>query len=283
MKYIIITPVKNEEKYIKFTLDSVIAQTILPAKWIIVDDGSSDSTVSIVENYTNKYSWIILLKLNTTNEERMGGSKVVRAFNKGYELILDHDFQMIVKLDGDLILPNDYFRKIIEVFNSDNKIGLAGGLIINKIGEKYIQEGKTDYHIRGAFKAYRIECFEDIGGFKPIWNWDGIDEMEAMYKGWKSKSIDLKVIHLRPTTSAYDLRQHAFKSGYEAYKIRMSFILMLLRTIYNSFKKPFFIGSYHFIRGYISARVLKADFVIDRGLGKFINRFHFQRLLKLLR
>lgn len=283
MKYVIITPVKNEEKFIKFTLDSVVNQTVLPSKWIIVDDGSSDDTTRIVEEYSNKYSWIELLKLNTNNEERMGGSKVVRAFNSGFELVKDEDWDFIVKLDGDLILPNNYFGKIIEVFKSDIKIGLTGGVILNKVGEKFVKEGHIDYHVRGAFKAYRKECFFSIGGLKEIWNWDGIDEMEAMYKGWKTKCIDLKVKHLRPTTSAYNLKEHAYKSGYEAYRIRMSPILMSLRCIYKLFNKPVLGYSIYFFNGYISAYLAKADFLINKELGRFINNFHYKRLLKLLK
>lgn len=110
------------------------------------------------------------MQLSNYNEQRSGGSKVVRAFNAGYELIKNEDWDVIVKLDADLILPDNYFEKILEIFQNEQKVGLAGGVIYNKIGDKIIQEGKIDYHIRGAFKSYRKECFLDIGGFKPIWN-----------------------------------------------------------------------------------------------------------------
>ncbi len=121
-KYIIITPVKNEEKYIRYTLDSVTTQTILPEEWIVVDDGSSDNTSLIVEEYISKFNWISLIRLNTKEEQRMGGNKVVRAFNAGYKFIKNKDWDFVVKLDGDLSLPDDYFEKIFSAFAGRRKI-----------------------------------------------------------------------------------------------------------------------------------------------------------------
>lgn len=107
--------------------------------------------------------------------------------------------------------------------------------------------------------------------------------MEAMYKGWKTKCVDLKVLHLRPTSAAYDFKEHAFKSGFEAYKNRMSFFLMFLRSIYKIFTKPYFLYSYYFIKGYITAYIEKPEFLIDEKLGRFINKFHYKRNLNLLK
>lgn len=283
MKFVIITPVKNEEKYIKFALESVVNQTILPERWIIVDDGSTDNTSGVVEKWTKTYDWIILHKLETQAEQRRGGSKVVNAFNTGFQLVKDEQWDFIVKLDGDLILPPNYFEEISNIFVKFPKVGLTGGIILNKIGDSFIQEGKMDYHIRGAFKSYRRECFFAIGGFKPIWNWDGIDEMEAMYKGWETRCIDIKVKHLRPTTAAYNKKEHAFKSGYEAYRLRMSLVLLVLRSIYKLKTKPYIIYSYNYLKGYINAFLNKSNFLIDRDLAKFINRFHYKRIVKLTR
>jgi len=280
--YIIITPAKNECDYIDKTIESVINQTILPKKWIIVDDSSTDNTAQIIESYTVKYPWIFLLKLAYNNEPRSGGSKVVNAFNQGYNLIKYDKYDFIVKLDSDLVLPSNYFEVIINAFINDSKIGLVGGIIMNKVGDKLIQEGSLNYHIRGAFKTYRKKCFEDIGGFKPIWNWDGLDEMEAMYKGWMTKTINLKVVHLRPTTSAYNLKFHALKSGYEAYRMRMSGFLLLGRVFVKIKEKPYFIYAVYYLHGYLTASFERADYLIDKKLANFINKFHAKRLLNKL-
>lgn len=110
MKYVIITPAHNEEKYIKYTLDSVTVQTIKPAQWIIVDDGSTDTTAEIVQNYVKKYPWIKLIKNNPIENARRGGTKVVQAFKFGYQALDEVDFDFIVKLDADLTLPPNYFE-----------------------------------------------------------------------------------------------------------------------------------------------------------------------------
>lgn len=283
MNYIIITPAKNEAEYIKYTLNSVVSQTLKPIKWVIVNDSSTDETAAIVKEYEAKFKWIQLVQISNFTEERSGGQKVVKAFYVGYELVKNMAYDFIVKLDADLSLPLDYFEEVGKMFLSDPKVGLCGGYTVIDVNGKLVMETPIDYHIRGAFKSIRKKCFEDIGGFKPIWNWDGIDEMEAMYKGWKTKSLDLKVKHLRPTTSAYNLKQHAFKSGYEAYRIRMSPILMIFRSFFNIFTKPYLLYSFYFFNGYVSAHLSKANFLINKDLGRFINNFHYKRILKFLK
>lgn len=283
MKYMVITPARNESKYIKQTIVSVTNQTILPDRWIIVDDGSTDDTVQIVNQYVKKFSWIQLHKLDTKDEKRQGGSKVVNAFNEGLKIIRGLEWDFIVKLDADLILPENYFEEILNVFNNDAKIGLAGGIIMNKKGDTYVQEGGINYHIRGAFKTYRRACFEEIQGFKPVWNWDGLDEMEALYKGWKTKCVDLKVKHLRPTTSAYDKSEHGRKSGYNAYQMRTSTSLILMRFIRNIFTKPYLLYGLYYLDGYRRAFISKPEYIIEKDLGKFINKFHIKRILKFLK
>jgi glycosyltransferase involved in cell wall biosynthesis len=278
MKYLIISPVKNEADFIEKTLLSVTRQTILPQKWIIVDDGSTDNTSIIIDEYLKKFNWIELLKNDTKNQERAGGAKVVRAFLKGYDKIknVEHDF--IVKLDGDLELPNNYFEEIINTFKSDSKIGICGGYILNKIGANLVKEIDIDYHVRGAFKSVRKNCYEEIGGFKEIWNWDGIDEMEAMFKGWKTKVIDLPVIHFRPTSAAYNPIKFNIKDGEDAYRLRSSFFLTIIRTIFRFARKPYLAVGISYFYGYIRSFIRRDKIIIDTELSKFINKFHLNRI-----
>ena len=134
MDYVIITPAKNEEKYIRYTLDSVVNQTLKPVEWIIVNDGSTDRTAEIVEEYVKKHVWIKLITIRK-NEKRAPGSKVVRAFYSGYTKI-KKDYDVISKLDADLTLPINYFRKVIDSFQDEKKVGLCGGYCkINKKGK----------------------------------------------------------------------------------------------------------------------------------------------------
>lgn len=141
----------------------------------------------------------------------LGGSKVVKAFYCGLRTINVMDFEYIVKLDGDLILPPNYFDKIINEFKNNPQLGILGGVIFNKLSNNEIKKEKTSsFHVRGALKMIRKKCWDEIGGLKRYWNWDGLDIMEAQFNGWETKSVDVPVVHLRPTSSAYNPLIHSF-------------------------------------------------------------------------
>lgn len=281
-KYIIITPVKNEEKYIRYTLDSVTTQTILPEEWIVVDDGSSDNTSLIVEEFIPKFNWISLIKLNTNEEQRMGGNKVVRAFNAGYKFIKNKDWDFIVKLDGDLTLPDDYFEKIFSAFAGDEKLGICGGMILNKYSDDQLILEKTDlYHVRGALKTIRRKCWDVIGGFKEVWAWDGLDIMEARFHGWDTKSVDVNVIHHRPTSSAYNPIKQSYRNGYESYKFGNDLLLTLIRSIVRMKRKPYLITGFAFMFGFFNSWLKREPIIVSKDLARFMRKFNYARLPKL--
>ncbi|MBC7643470.1 MAG: glycosyltransferase family 2 protein, partial [Flavobacterium sp.] len=203
MNYYIIIPAYNEEKFIALTLQSIVSQTILPKKVIVVNDNSTDTTAEIVQEFVNRHSFISLI--NKTSEAiHLPGSKVIQAFQKGLET-LDNDYDFIVKLDADLILPTNYFETIIKHFENDEKIGMVGGFAYIKKNGEWILENLTDKdHIRGAFKAYRKKCFQEIGGLKPAMGWDTVDELLSKFYGWKVKTDQSLIVkHLKPTGANY--------------------------------------------------------------------------------
>lgn len=281
MRFLVITPARNEADFIRNTIKSMVSQKLKPALWVIVNDGSTDDMAEIVESYTAQYSWIKLINKQTSQEKRTGGSKVVRAFYHGYSLFKNTEHDVVVKLDADLTLPEDYFQKVSEEFETNKKVGLCGGYCMIDKGGEMIREHSHNYHVRGALKAYRKECWEAIGGFKETWNWDGIDGMHAMYKGWKVKVLDLPVIHHRPTSAAYEPKNHAFKSGFEAYRTGNDLFLTLIRSIFRLKSKPFIIGSAYYIKGFLAAKRSNEQKIVDEGLARFIRRFTYKRLLKL--
>jgi glycosyltransferase involved in cell wall biosynthesis len=278
MRYLIISPVKNEADHIGYTIASILKQTVRPDKWIIVDDGSTDTTRAILHAAAEEHAFITIIEKQTQLEERSGGSKVVKAFKTGLETVNYEVYDFIVKLDGDLELPENYFETIIRTFESDPKIGICGGYILNKYGDAFIREKSNDYHVRGAFKSVRTACFRQIGGFRETWNWDGLDEMGALFLGWKTKVLELPVKHFRPTSQAYNPYRHAVKSGVEYYKMRTDLLLTLLRFAARLPKKPYIGGACCFLYGYFSAFFNRSPRTVEKDLGKFINRFHYKRI-----
>lgn len=278
MNYLVVSPVKNEALHIEHTLNSVMRQTVLPQKWVVVDDGSTDNTLDLLQRAAVMAPWIAVVQKRNQAEERSGGAKVVKAFYSGLATVDHSVYDFIVKLDGDLELPADYFEQVIAAFEADPAVGICGGYILNKYGDAFIREASNDYHVRGAFKSVRTKCFDQIGGFMETWNWDGLDEMSAMYHGWKTKVLEVPVKHFRPTSQAYNPYTHALKSGTEYYKMRADFFLTLVRFGIRLPKKPYIGGAFCFLYGYLKAFVNHAPKTVDRDLGRFINRFHYKRI-----
>lgn len=280
--FVIVTPIKNEAPYIKDNIISVVNQTIKPKEWVIIDDGSDDDSVEVIMNVIKPYPWIRLVKNNTLGERREGGAKVVNAFYVGYDSIINKNYEYIVKLDGDIVLPPDYFERMLFEFKNEETLGICGGVIVNKFSDnKLIRERSSHFHVRGALKMIKRKCWNDIGGFKRVWFWDSLDIMEARFKGWNTRSIEIDVIHNRPTTSAYDPIKHAYKSGYETYKMGADFKLTLLRVFVRLFRRPFITVGLSFLRGYREAIANKEEKIVSDSLAKFINKTQFGRLIFL--
>lgn len=281
MKFLIITPAKNEAEFIEKTICSMIAQTLRPILWVIVNDGSTDKTYDIVKRYADRYPWITVInKLNTT-EARSGGPKVVNAFNTGHKAFCDVQHDVIVKLDADLTLPVNYFGQVADCFLKNPEVGMCGGYCVVSKRGKLVREHSASYHLRGALKAYRQKCFQDIGGLQPIWAWDGIDGMMAMYHGWKIKILELPVIHHRPTSAAYDALVHSRKSGFEAFRTRSGFFLSVLRSLIRIKQQPFLLNMLYYMAGYFEAWWRNESRLVSTELGRFIRRFHYKRIFQL--
>jgi len=278
--YVVVTPAKNEEKHLRKTIESVVNQTVSPTKWVIVDDGSTDTTFKIIQEYAAKFNWIHPVHMDTMGQNRSGGSKVVKAFYSGLREVNVSDYEFIVKLDADIVLPENYFETMISEFISDNSLGICGGTIWNKDENGRLTKEKTNrFHVRGALKMIREQCWHEIGGFKETWNWDGLDIAEARFNNWNTKSINIPVIHLRPTSSAYNQIEHAYKSGYESYKMGADLILTVARTLVRYKSKPYFKIGNAFLKGYISSKKNKEPLIISRSTAKYLNYLHYKRFI----
>ena len=205
-QYLIISPCRNEQDFMRKTLDSVVSQSVLPAKWIIVDDGSTDDTPKILAEYAKKYSFIEIVTRNNRGHRSVGPG-VVDAFYEGYRTISIDDYEFICKLDLDLILPEQYFELMIKEMNERPRLGTFSGkaYYYTNNGTDLVSEGCGDESSIGATKFYRITCFKQIGGFVRQVMWDGIDSHRCRLLGWISQSRDdetTRFVHLRPMGSS---------------------------------------------------------------------------------
>jgi glycosyltransferase involved in cell wall biosynthesis len=229
MKYYIVISAHNEEAFIALTLQSLVEQTVLPTKIVVVNDNSTDKTAEIVTAFAKEHSFISLVN-KTSSAVHLPGSKVIQAFHKGFET-LDGYYDVIVKLDGDLILPNNYFETILTIFKNDTTVGMAGGFAYIEKNGNWLLENLTDKdHIRGAFKAYRKECFLQIGTLKPAMGWDTVDELLAHFYGWKVVTdSSLIVKHLKPTGANYN-KASRFKQGEAFYTLGYGFLITAIAS-----------------------------------------------------
>ena len=277
MNYYIVIPAHNEEKFIALTLESLVHQSILPKKVVIVNDNSTDNTAEIVVAFAEKHPWISLI--NKTSEAiHLPGSKVIQAFQKGLEA-LDDNYDFIVKADADLIFPKNYFETIISHFKADAKIGMAGGFAYIEKNGDWILENLTDKdHIRGAFKAYRKECFQQIGGLKPAMGWDTVDELLSKFYHWKViTDASLKVKHLKPTGANYN-KTARYKQGEAFYTLGYGFLITAIASAKLAMmkKKPSLFIDY--INGFWKAKSAKKPLLVNDEQAKFIRNYRLQKM-----
>lgn len=281
LKIYIVIPGHNEADFIGFTLESLVKQSLLPKKIVVVDDQSTDNTSTIVQSYAKKFPFISLVK-NTSAAAHLPGTKVIKAFNKGLES-LDSDYDIICKFDADLIFPENYLEKISEHFKADPTVGMAGGFnSIEKENEWKLENLTGKDHIRGALKAYRKECFLNIGKLKPAMGWDTVDELLAQYHGWKIKTDKfLLVKHLKPTGKNYN-KASKYTQGEAFYRLRYGFVITAIASAKLASKKgkPSLFKDYLF--GYLKARKEKRPFLVSEEEGRFIRNLRWKKIREKL-
>lgn len=281
MRYYIVIPAHNEAQFIGLTLESLVNQTVLPAKIVVVNDNSTDETEAIVKSFIEKHNFISLVN-NSSVAEHLPGSKVILAFNKGLET-LDENYDFIVKADADLIFPENYFETIIYHFQTDAKTGMAGGFCYIEKNGNWVLENLTDKdHIRGALKAYRKECFEQIGGLRTAMGWDTVDELLCRFYDWKIKTDEsLHVKHLKPTGANYN-KASRYKQGEAFYALGYGFWITAIASLKLALRKrkPFLFIDY--IKGFWKAKSNKKPLLVNEEQAKFIRNYRWQKMKEKL-
>lgn len=276
LKYSIVLPAHNEEKFIGNALSSITNQSLLPQEVIVVNDNSTDRTEEIILKFAEKHPFIKYIHSQNTSTEHLPGSKIVQAFYKGFEC-LENEWEIIVKLDADVVLPSDYFEKLILVFNSNPKIGVAGGLaMVEENGQWTYEKIGNKKQVRGPFKAYSKDCFEKIGGLKKSIGWDTADELLAMYYGFEIKVLpDLKVKLLKPTGTVYNTI-HGRKIGQSFYRLDYQFSISLIAALKASWNKKSFKLFIEISKGYWNSVFQSDDKIVSSSEGKFIRKFRWK-------
>lgn len=282
MNYYIIIPAHNEESFLGEVLESIGNQTLLPQKVVVVNDNSTDGTESVIDLYSKKNP--IFSKLNTTSSTlHMPGSKVVQAFNLGLSQLND-DYDFLVKLDADIILPRDYFEKIACIFKGNPKVGIAGGFAYEKnhSGEWKLNHPMNKHHVRGAFKAYSKNCFKAINGLKAAMGWDTVDELLAQYHEYEIYTDpNLKVKHLRPTGNAYNPKAKLLQ-GKAMYTLRYGLWITLIASIKMAWKQKKVSAFADNMYGYFLAKKNNRPFLVTDAEGQFIRKLRWQNIKKKL-
>lgn len=277
-RYVVITPVRDEEKYIEKTLECVLRQTVRPAEWVIVNDGSSDRTGAILDKYAAQHEWIRVIH-RTNRGFRKSGGGVIEAFYDGYNALQCKDWDFVVKLDGDLSFAPDYFEKCLEYFLIDPELGIGGGEIYHDIAGQLKLETNPIFHVRGATKIYRRACWEAIGELWMSVGWDTIDEVKANMLGWKTFSFkDLHLHHHRFTGSAEGLLQDRVKHGKVCYVSRYHPLFVLASCLRRIAQKPYLVGSAAILYGYIRSNLTRQLRIDDPSFVAYVRSQQLRRL-----
>jgi len=282
LHYVIITPAKNEEKFIEKTIISVINQTILPLMWVIVDDGSSDSTAEIVKSYAEKYNFIRLVQREKENSRNFGNK--VYAIRRGFDELKDLEYDYYCNLDADVSFEANYFEFFLNKFSQNPKLGICGGKVYDLINNKFISQSYENHSVAGPVQFFRKECYESFGGYQAFKKGfiDGHAEISARMNGWETRTFpEMMVKHYRPAGTAKGSRlKIKFIGGKFEYQFGYSYIYHLIRSINSFKKKPIVLGGLSSMLGYLSCIIKNEERLVDSNFIKFVQKEQSERLKK---
>jgi poly-beta-1,6-N-acetyl-D-glucosamine synthase len=284
-RYALITPCRDEAKYARRTLESVLNQTAPPALWVIVDDGSKDQTPAILGEYAARIPWIKLVRLPDRGDRKLGGG-VIDAFYAGYDTINPAEFDYVCKFDLDLDLPPQYFQRLMDRMETDPRIGTASGkpFFVEPRTGRAVNEICGDENSVGMIKFYRTECFTQIGGFVRELMWDGIDCHRCRLLGWIAVSYhdsELRFEHLRPMgTSHKSWWTGRVRHGFGQYFMGTIPAYMIASAVFRLFHPPMVVGSVAMLWGYLRSMLQRRPRYGDAEFRRFLRAYQWNCLLK---
>jgi glycosyltransferase involved in cell wall biosynthesis len=283
--YVLITPARNEEAFIANTLNSVVQQTHLPRKWVIVNDGSTDTTARLVEPYVAKYNWIELVNLPVRQDRNFAAK--VEAFNAGRERVKDLDYEVVGNLDADVSLEKDHFEFLLHKFNDDPCLGVAGTVFQEDGYNSESDSLEGQLHVSGQCQLFRRRCFDDIGGYfaNRTGGIDWIAVTTARMKGWKTRSFREKSFfhHRHLGTAGRGTFAAAFSYGEKDYYLGGHPVWELFRVAFRMVKQPYLVQGVALGLGYGWAAVRRVRRPISKELIAFHRREQMRKLRAILK
>lgn len=276
-RLLLVTPARDEAVHLERTLEAVAAQTRPPDLWLIVDDGSSDATPAILERWAARLPFLRVLRA-PQRDGKAGGDRLAlaaeaRAFNWALGCVEAGEFTHLGKLDADIELPPHYFERLLERFEAEPGLGIAGGGLLEQGRDGWYLTKVPAYHVRGALKLYSRECFEAIGGIEERLGWDTIDETYARMGGFSTRSLpDLDARHHRPVATRGGTLRGRARHGQCAYILRYSAWWVALRSFKVACSRPFGISGLAFFYGYLRAAARREERVEDERFRRFVAR-----------
>ncbi len=281
MSYVVITPVRDELRYVEATIRSLALQTVLPLQWIVVDDGSTDGTDRLLQQHALRHPWMTVVRRPNRGFRSAGGG-VMEAFHAGRAHAWV-DWEYLVKLDADLSFAPDYFEACLRRFASEPRLGIGGGTVCRPEGTGVCIDvvGDPPFHVRGATKIYRRACWNDIGPPVQAPGWDTIDEVKANLFGWTTRSFsDLTVVQHKPTGAAAGRWHDAFKNGRANYMTGYHPAFMLAKCARRSLRQPLLVESTALLSGYVSGYLRRLPRAADAATVRYIRQQQVRRLLQ---
>lgn len=279
MRFIAITPARDEENFLPRLIASMAAQTLQPARWIIIDDGSTDGTAQILDVAAQIHPWIDVKHLPVGRERLPGGESILMQF---LPKEVWQDYDAILRLDADLSFKPDFAELLATEFARDPKLGIAGSTLFEPEGTEWREIRTPSFHTRGAVKMYSRACFEAIGGLSSGLGWDTIDEALAMMLGFKSRSFrHVRAYHHRPQGSAGGYLKGNLAAGRAAYNVGYHPLFLMMRAAKRGLSWPPVIGGIYLLAGYLEGYFRRLRKTASPELVKFIRRQQLRRLLMM--
>jgi biofilm PGA synthesis N-glycosyltransferase PgaC len=285
LAYVLVTPARNEERHIEKVIQSMIAQTALPIKWVIVNDGSTDTTASIVERYLAEHDWIELVNL-PAHRDRTFAAKVY-AFNAGFDRVKNLEYEVIGNLDSDLSFDPDYCEFLLSKFQEDPRLGVAGTIFREDGYSSATDSFEGQNHVAGGCQLFRRECFQEIGGYVPneAGGIDWIAVTTARMMGWTTRSFREKsFFHYRSLgTAERSLLASTFSYGEKDYYLGGHPVWEFFRVGYRATKKPYLVGGIALYSGYLSAFLRRMKRPVSADLMRFHRKEQMSKLKMIFR